>query len=239
MALKAAPYTTLAGVTPCPGGWLVVPARLAGVTVVAEEAFVLPVLAEVLDYRPKFQFAGINVPMGWRDEPGGRFRDCDEEARSHLGWPRCVGVNPVPSRAALNARSREEAAEIEPWITRDDFRRFRWYREAEREMQPFHQRSFYSASPDLSFQVMNGDVPLRTSPFHRNGQAERLELIRQRLPGVDEVVSRVPPKGAGFHHMLQAAALLWTARRAAGHAINRLPVDPHWDEAGLRVELVR
>jgi predicted RNase H-like nuclease len=39
--------------------------------------------------------------------------------------------------------------------------------------------------------------------------------------------------------MLQAGALLWTARRAAGRAINRLPVDPVWDSTGLRVELVR
>ena len=40
-------------------------------------------------------------------------------------------------------------------------------------------------------------------------------------------------------HMVQAAGLLWTARRASGRAINRLPVDPTWDTEGLRVELVR
>lgn len=195
MALKAPPYTTIAGVTPCPGGWLVLPARLAGVTVVAEEAFVLRTLIDVLDYRPRFQFAGIYAPMGWREEPAGPFRECDELARELVGWPRMVGIPPIPCRAALAAASLEEAARIEPWITRDDFRRFRWYREAAREFQPFHQRSFYSANPDLSFVVMNGDDPLRTSPFHEDGQAERLELIRMRLPGIDEVVARVPRPG--------------------------------------------
>jgi len=236
---KPAPYTTIAGVTPCPGGWLVLPARLAGVTVVAEDAFVLPALADVLDHRPRFQFAGLNAPMGWREEPGGRFRACDEEARALIGWPRMVGLAPVPSRAALKAPTPDDARRIEPWITRDDLRRFRWYREAEREIQPFHQRSFYSANPDLSFVVMNGDQPLRTSPFHEDGIAERIDLIRTRLPGVDEVVSRPPPQGAGIHHMLQAAAMLWTARRASGRAISRLPLDPTWDESGMRMELVR
>jgi predicted RNase H-like nuclease len=232
-------YKTIAGVTPCPGGWLVLPARLAGITMVAEEAFVVRTLVEVLDYRPKFDFAGINAPMGFHDEPVAKFRDCDEEARDMIGWPRVVGIRPVPSRAALRAPSRDDALKLEPWLTKDDLRRFRWYKEVERDIQPFHQRSFYSANPDLSFQVMNGDQPLTTSPFHEDGRIERLELIRSRMPGVDEVISRVPPAGAGPTHMLQAAAMLFTGRRASGRAVNRLPADPTWDIAGLRMELVR
>jgi predicted RNase H-like nuclease len=239
MPPKANPFTNIAGVTPCPGGWLVLPARLAGVTVVAEEAFVLRTLLDVLDHRPRFDFAGINAPMGWRDEPGGKFRECDELAREMVGWPRMVGIPPVPSRAALKAPTPDDAMRLEPWLTRDDFRRFRWFREAERDIQPFHQRSWFSANPDLSFVVMNGDQPLRTSPFHEDGVVERIELIRKRLPGVDEVVSRTPPQGAGLHHMLQAASMLWTGRRASGRAVNRLPLDPNWDEAGMRMELVR
>jgi predicted RNase H-like nuclease len=236
---KALPYKTLAGVTPCPGGWLVLPARLAGVTVVAEDAFVLPNLMEVLDYRPKFEFAGINTPTGLSDEPGSRYRPCDLDARELIGWPRMVGIYPIPSRAALRAVSREAVLRLEPWMTRDDFRRMRWLREAEREIQPFHQRSFSSANPDLSFYVMNEDQPLKTSPFHEEGRLERIELIRSRLPGIDEVITRAPPVGAGTTHMLQAAAMLWTARRASGRAVSRLPADPTWDANGMRVELVR
>ena len=74
---------------------------------------------------------------------------------------------------------------------------------------------------------------------HAAGQVQRLDLIRAKLPGVDEVVSRVPPEGAGQVHMYEAAAMLWTARRASGRAVSRLPMDPEWDEAGIRVELVR
>ncbi len=82
-----------------------------------------------------------------------------------------------------------------------------------RELQPFHARSFFSANPDVSFTAMNSDEPLKTSPYHEDGRLERLELIRQRLPGVDEVITRVPPEGAGLVHLMQAG----------GPAVHRSP----------------
>jgi predicted RNase H-like nuclease len=112
-------------------------------------------------------------------------------------------------------------------------------REAARELQPYHSRSFFSAHPDVSFTAMNSDEPLSTSPYHEDGRLQRLELIRERLPGVDDVVTRTPPDGAGGVHMLQVAALLFTARRAAGHGISRMPIDPMWDDTGIRMEIVR
>ena len=238
MAVKKLPYKNIAGVTPCPGGWLVLPARLAGVTVAAEEAFVLPKLSEVLDYRPTFEAAAINAPMGLFDTPAGQYRPCDREARDYVGWPRMVAINGTPCREAIRG-SNGEARRIEPWMTKHDLRRLRWVREAERELQPYHSRSYFSAHPDVSFTVMNSDVPLSTSPYHEDGRLERLELIRQRLPGVDEVISRTPPDGAAAVHLLQAGALLFTARRGSGRAISRMPIDPHWDETGMRMEIVR
>ena len=35
---------------------------------------------------------------------------------------------------------------IKPWLTKDDLRRFRWMKEAEREFQPFHQRNWFAAT---------------------------------------------------------------------------------------------
>jgi predicted RNase H-like nuclease len=232
-------FKSVGGFTPCPGGWLVLPGRIAGVTVIAEEAFVLRTLGEVLDYRPKFDFGAANIPFGYPEHPGIQYRACDREARSIIGWPRMVTVRPVPSRAALFAKTRKEALELEPWLTKNDFRHFRWMKEAALEIQPFHSRSIYSGNAALSFQNMNGDVPLRTSPHHDDGKVQRLDLIRSKLPGIDEVISRAPPPGAGQSHMYEAAAMLWTARRASGRAIKRVPMDPEWDEAGIRIELVR
>ncbi len=101
-------------------------------------------------------------------------------------------INGTPSREAIRA-SNGEARRMEPWMTKHDIRRLRWLREAEKELQPYHSRSFFSANPDVSFTVMNSDVPLTTSPYHEDGRIERLELIRDRLPGVDDVVTRTPP----------------------------------------------
>jgi predicted RNase H-like nuclease len=238
MVAKKAPYKNIAGVTPCPGGWLVLPARLSGITVAAEEAFVLPKLFEVLDFRPTFEAAAINAPMGLFDIPSGQYRPCDREARDYVGWPRMVAINGTPSREAIRS-SNGEARRMEPWMTKHDVRRLRWLREAERELQPYHTRSYFSANPDVSFTAMNSDVPLGTSPYHEDGRLERLELIRQRLPGVDDVVTRTPPDGAAGVHLLQAAALLFTARRGSGRAISRMPIDPTWDESGIRMEIVR
>ena len=240
MAATRLPYKMLAGVVPCPGGWLVLPARLAGVTVIVEDPEVFPTLIEVLEYKPKFEAAAIWAPVGFFDEPqDGGYRPCDTEARDMIGWPRLVSVRPVPSRATLRARTREEAREMEPWLTNDDLRRFRWMREAEENFQPFHQRNWFAAHPDLSFYVLNGDRPVTSSPYQPEGVLERMNLIKGKLPGVEEAVTKTPPIGAAQIHLLQASGLLWTARRAAGRAINRLPQDPNWDNSGLRMELAR
>jgi len=239
MVASRLPYKTIAGIVPCPGGWLIVPARLAGVTVNAEQPEVVRHLLDVLDYKPKFDAAAIYAPVGIFEYPHGPYRPCDAEARELVGWPRVVGIKPMPSRAALHAKSREEARQIEPWLTNDDFRRFKWWRQAEQEFQPFHQRTFFAAHPDLSFTSLNGDMPLKTSPHHPEGILERVNLIRDKLPGIEEVIMGVPPHGAAQLHLLQGCALVWTARRAAGRAMTRLPADPTWDDAGMRMELVR
>ena len=132
MAAQKLPYKNIAGVTPCPGGWLVLPARLSGITVAAEEAFVLPKLFEVLDFRPTFEAAAINAPMGLFDTPSGQFRQCDREAREYVGWPRVVSISGTPCREAIEG-SNAEAQQMEPWMTKHDLRRLRWVREAPRD----------------------------------------------------------------------------------------------------------
>lgn len=239
MASRELPYKNVAGVVPCPGGWLVLPARLAGVTLTSESALVHPTLIDILDHRPTFDAGAIHAPIGLNDQPNDPYRPCDAEARDYVGWPRRVGVAGTPSRLGIYAGSTEATRDMETWMTRSDERRLRWLREAEREIQPFHTRTWFSAHPDVSFTAMNGDRPLRTSPYHDDGQVERLDLIERHLPGVAEVIGRTPPAGAALVHVVAAGAMLWTARRAAARAISRMPLDPYWDSAGLRTEIVR
>ena len=233
------PYTPIAGVVPCPGGWLVQPGRLLGVTIAPDEPHVLATLAEVIDYRPTYAVIVLGTPLGLVDSPNGGYRQCDLAAREMLGWPRRVDIARVPSRLGLYADSYAAAKRAEPWLTPLAYRHFRWLREADKEIKPYHQRRIYSASPELSYYVVHGDKPTVHSAFWREGPQERLQLIRDRLPGLKALTHASPPAGAGLRHVVDAAGLLWTARRIAGKAITRLPAHPEWDSEGRRIELVR
>ena len=217
---------------PCPGGWLVQPARLIGVTIVTEEPFVLDTLEEVIDYRPSYSILALGAAIGFSDAPIGGYRACDLEARRLLGWPRRLTVPPVPCLGALHAKTLAEAVRLEPWVTPLGFRRFRWLKEIDEVIQPYHQRRVFSTVPDMSFYLVNSDRPTSTSVYWKDGPAERLRLLRERLPGLQAVAQSRPPKGAAMQHVMSAAGLLWTARRITGKAITRLP-------AGSRVGLAR
>ena len=194
----------------------------------------------MLEYKPKFEAAAIYVPIGFSDEPEGPYRPCDAEARDYVGWPRRVAIQPTPSRAALHAKSRERSAGARavahprrlPPLQVDAVR-------PSASSSRSTSASYFAAHPDLTFAQLNNDQPLTTSPYHEDGVIERMNLIRDKMPGVEEIVTRMPPPGAAQVHMVQATGLLWTARRAAGRAMQRLPMDPNWDSAGMRMELVR
>jgi predicted RNase H-like nuclease len=114
----------------------------------------------------------------------------------------------------------------------------RRYREVAAEMAPYRQRTVFEAHPELSFFQINGDVPLRWSKKFEAGLEERRTLLKKRIPGVERVLEaefdEVP-----LSHLLDVAAMLWTARRIFARAGTRLPSDPEWDEQGLRMEFVR
>ncbi len=239
-ARRDLPYETIGGAVPVPTGWLVLPGRLMSATVVAEDPFVEKSFAEVLDHRPAFVALSVGAPLAFPDHPvPGGMRAADREAADELGWPRRMSVERVPCRAAVNAPTYEAAREIEPWLTRIAYRRFRQFRDIEREIQLYHQRKVFSSSAELTFTMLNGDIPLPNSRHTIEGQRERLRLVEDRIPGITLAVNQARVRGAGFRHLVDAAALLWSARRIAGRVLTRIPVDPEWNDYGLRMEYVR
>ena len=91
------PYRTLAGVVPCPKGWLMASAKLQGITTSPEQPQRVKTFLDVLDYKPAFQVVALFSPVGLLDHPAAQGRSCEREARALLGRPRSSAVVSAPA----------------------------------------------------------------------------------------------------------------------------------------------
>ncbi len=227
------PYDLVAGVKPCATGWLVASAKLHGTTFAPDEPRVYETFVEVLDERPSFAMVALNAPVGYLDAFTHGGRTCDREARVLLGKRGAAIQNaPVRSQVEEGANGHVEGLNA---VSRALLPR---YREVAAQMAPFRQRSMYEVHPELSFFQLNDDVPLRWSKRTEAGRGERRALLESKIPGVKRILDAELPR-VPASHLLDVAALLWTARRLFAHAGVRLPEDPQWDDEGLRMEFVR
>jgi len=231
------PYRLLAGVEPCPGGWLVASAKLQGITLSPEEPRVMPSLIAVLDEKPAFEIIALAAPVGLLDTYREGGRTCERDARRLLGWRRGAAIMSAPSRPALTATTMAALTQVGgvsaamlPLIPK--------IREVAAEVQPYWQRTVFEVHPELSFYQLNGDTPMVYSKHMGVGRKERRDLLEARMPGVERILDAQVGRARG-QHLLDAAACLWTARRIAARAVQRLPEDPEWDSQGLRMEIVR
>jgi predicted RNase H-like nuclease len=226
------PYSIVASVTPCPGGWLVTSAKLHAATFSPEDSRVLEKFSSVFEERPQFDVIALNAPIGYPDEPGIP-RTCDRWARELLGR-RSMTVHNAPIRSSLES-GMSRADEHLDAISLNLLPR---YCEVAAEMLPFRQRQVYEAHPELSFYVINSDTPLKYSKKSEAGIEERRTLLEKRIPGVRRIIEQEIP-GVPVPHLYDNAAMLWTARRIFAKAATRIPEDPEWDAEGLRKEIVR
>jgi len=233
------PYRTLAGVVPCPKGWLIASAKLQGITLAPEQPRVVPTFLEVLDYKPAFQVVALFSPVGLLDAPDSRGRTCDRQARAVLGRPRSSAVLSAPVRAAIKCGTYAEAKEANGGrLSAIGWRLLKRTAEVHEQMAPYWQRTIFEVHPELSFFQLNDNVPVRFSKHTQAGQDERRALLHAHMPGVERIVDeRVP--GANAAHVLDAAACLWTARRIVARGVVHLPEYPEWDSEGLRMEFVQ
>ena len=233
------PYRLLAGVVPCPRGWLAATAKLQGITMSPEEPQVFSSFLEVLDYKPAFQVIALFAPVGLLQEWIPKGRSCDRDARRLLGPPRANAIASAPPRLALSWATYAEAS----LASGGHMSPVRWQQitriaEVDAVIAPYWQRTVFEVHPELSFYQLNEDRPVQFSKHTDSGMEERRRLLSARVPGVERILDtnlvRVSPP-----QLLDAAACLWTARRILSRGINRLPIDPEWDGMGLRMEIVR
>jgi predicted RNase H-like nuclease len=211
---------------------------LQGITLYAAEPMLFNTFIEVLDWRPAFEVIGLACHIGLPEEPVKGGRNCDREARRLLGHPRRGAIFSAPARPALKASTYEEARALNNGMSAPQWAILPRIAEVDSVIAPYWQRTVYEVNPELSFYQLNDDTPLKYGKYLHWGVAERKALLNRRVPSIAPVLDQ-RVRGARRHHIVDAAACLWTARRIAGRAVNRVPEDPEWDDIGLRMEIVR
>jgi predicted RNase H-like nuclease len=233
------PYQLLAGVVPCPAGWLVASGKLVGIQVYPEEPTVATTFRDILDAIPQYAVIADTVPIGLPAKASRRGRGADVAARSILGFPHAGAIGSTPTRKSLQAKDYEAARtanggqlDVVTW------QQFGKIREVDDQMQPYLQRRVYEVRPELSFFQLAEDEVLKHSKDTAAGQKERQALLVRRMPGSERIIDTTL-KGVRKSHLIDGAAALWTARRIVARAVTRVPEDPEWDDNGLRMEIVR
>jgi predicted RNase H-like nuclease len=205
----------IAGVDGCRGGWAV---ALAAVDVDADvDVVVVPTFAAVLALRPIA--IAVDMPIGLYES--GR-RACDVEARRQLG-PRRSSVFPAPTRPMLEAETYAEALAI-AGLPKQAYHLLPKIREVDALMTPHRQRTIAEAHPELCFALLLG-APCRYPKRTALGRAERIAALGGEIAP--------PPRGAAWDDVLDARALLVTARRIALGTAERFGDDAP-DATGLR-----
>ena len=207
----------VAGVDGCRGGWAVALAdldELLDVRVVSTFVEVVALGASAV---------AVDMPIGLAEV--GR-RACDIEARRRLG-PRRSSVFPAPLRPMLEAVSYEQAKAI-GGLSKQAYHLLPKIREVDALMTPGRQRTTVEAHPELCFARLLGK-PCRAPKRTPEGRAER-----RMVAGL--TIDR-PPAGAAWDDVLDACALVQTARRLVNGAVERLG-DGSRDRRGLRCEIV-
>ena len=222
------PYKIVAGVTPCASGWLLVSAKIKGATFAPDFPRVIDRLYDVFNRRPAYSIIAMNAPIGSATEASSGGRKCDLEVSQLIG-PGAL-TSRWPAEAPTNESPRPEPHSTAPYL--DDRRR-----ELSQEIAPYLQRVVCEVLPELTFYQLNGEQPLREPPTTEAGYRERCELLL-RVPGIGRILE-TELDGVTRSQLLDASALLWSARRITARAGRRVPSLPEWDDDGLRVEILR
>jgi predicted RNase H-like nuclease len=227
------PYSLVAGVTPCRGGWLVAGAKLQGTIFSPEDPVRLENFVEIVDARPAYSIVALNAPVGGLNQATVGGRTCDREVRRMLGR-RGAAVKSAPVQVSTS----QEVDLLPIHLDAVSQTLLPRYQEVANEMAPFRQRTFYEVNAELCFYQLNENVPMQWPKNSANGMEERRTLLEATLPGALRIIDADVP-GASPSHLIDVAAILWTARRIFARAGIRVPTDPEWDEQGLRMEIVR
>ena len=225
---------SIAGVDWFEGCWLAVVEGSGGTDFGVRRAASFAELARDSD----LQTVVVDIPIGLPDRG---VRACDLEARRMIR-PRSSSVFPAPIRPMLLAQSRAEASAIRYAIegkrcSAQAFAIVPIVADVDRSMNPDLQTRFREGHPEVSFAEMNGGAGLLWAKRTPQGQRERIELLEPSFTDLRSIVDAFEPRRARVD-LLDAIAMLWSARRARSGRVRSIPDIPEYDPRGLLMEMV-
>ena len=206
------------GIDGCRAGWIVASDRGA-------------VVQTRLQFEP-FNLVGIDMPIGLVDGPR---RECDLAARKYLESAGS-SVFPAPPRAALSCtdyQSALAAARIATGrgISKQTFNIMRKVAELDRLIDESNQHRVIEVHPECTFKAMNGDKNILSK------KSSEGRLARRRLLSDHFDIPSAAPAGAAMDDMLDAYAVLWSARRFQ-RGEHRVFGDGQRDARGIEMRIV-
>lgn len=230
----------LFGIDGCKAGWFVVKqcGRSGKIT-----AGVVGHFEDVLEWERMHAIVGVDMPIGLA---ANGTRTCDTLARKLLGRPRGSSVFSPPTRAALTASNYAEACDINQAASgkRISIQAFHIRNKIAEVDDVLRRRAgaitnVFEVHPELSFMHLRMEQGgpahgLRESKAHAPGFAVRHALLVQCFgSAIDTALAGRKPAQASRDDVLDAFAVLWTARRIASGNAFRLPDVIATDAAGI------
>jgi predicted RNase H-like nuclease len=222
----------LAGVDGCRGGWIAVVERDG-----RRSTEVFRDFAEVV--RSEGAIVVIDIPIGIMAAVP---RAVDRAARELLGSRACC-VFSAPYRPMLQAKSYAEACNVREAIdgkrcSKQAFEISKKIAEVDSVMTPHLQNRVFEGHPEVTFAFMAGGAAVQHRKKSEAGTAARVALLRAHFEEVQAVAEASRPVGVARDDLLDAYAMLWTAKRIAQGTSKRLPEFTQHDDRGLRAEML-
>jgi predicted RNase H-like nuclease len=219
---------TLAGIDGYKNGWVVV-WDCNGVTSVEY----IQNLPDILERKP--EIAVIDIPIGLLQTGT---READHSARQVLKKRSCC-VFTAPIRPMLECTSYDSASQCRlraegKSITKQSWAILPKIREVDAVLNTELQKIVREGHPEVSFALMNNNEPLSKSKHSYAGQQERTKLLQSSFP---DIALSVEQNRSWRKDVIDACALLWTARRISEGEAVAFPENSAIDARGLLMQI--
>jgi predicted RNase H-like nuclease len=220
----------IAGVDGCKDKWIAVVEMADGRTEIRK-----PCTFQQLRDDRELDLVVIDVPIGLVDQGA---RQADALARRFLDRRGCC-VFPAPIRPVLACRTWEDACrkrfEVEnKKMSKQQFGILSKVAEVDHALRQGNIDRFYEGHPEISFAWMNNKLPISKGKKTSEGKKRRTELVSIHF---SDAGARMDDYQHHREDVLDAYALLWTARRIRGGGEETFPGKPDRDKFGLWMKI--